>query len=95
LNEPKREYRESGAVAKKSRLTVSAVLEDWFTNVASKTSKASTQETNRGYIDKRIAPVLGSILVDRPRPGQSLRSLVKRSHTTAVPEHGAEASRDP
>jgi len=65
LNEPKREYRESGAVAKKSRLTVSAVLEDWFTNVASKTSKASTQETNRGYIDKRIAPVLGSILVDR------------------------------
>ncbi len=65
LNQLKREYRDSGAVAKKSRITVAFVIDDWLENVASKTNKESTLETNRGYINKRIAPVLGSILVDR------------------------------
>ena len=50
---------------KRKRLTVGDVLEDWFTNVATRTSKESTLKTNRGYLDKRIKPVLGSILVER------------------------------
>ena len=46
-------------------LTVSEVLEDWFENVASRTSKRSALETNRGYLDKRIKPAVGAILVEQ------------------------------
>ena len=65
INELKRQ-RDSGTWdSKSSMISVAELLDDWLNNVASRRSKRTTLDTNRGYIKNRIKPVLGDILVDR------------------------------